>query len=137
MSTTNHSTLKHCLYLKSCTHFDNEFPFANDQSDIYIVLRYIKSDINYVINLRAVNETYPSIYINYIRVFRALNNMALCALRAIDFFSRNVTLRTPQTYVIVNRNSCYNLQAHTFFFSFKNMYIGDNFASRDNEIVSG
>jgi len=46
------------------------------------------------------------------------NNMALCALRAIDFFSQNVMSRMTQTYVIINRNNrrlILFLQTHVHF----------------------
>jgi len=48
----------------------------------------------------------------------SVNNMALCALRAIDFFSQNIMLRMTQTYVIINRNNCrliLFLQMHVHF----------------------
>lgn len=61
------------------------------------------------------------------------NNMALCALRAIDFFFRNVTLRTTQTYVISSIETLgSSWRARSF--SRKARNIGDDFASRDNKL---
>jgi len=57
------------LFIPEKLHIVRQWISFRERSEWHTQSYDIKSDINYVINLRDVNETYPSIYINYIRAF--------------------------------------------------------------------
>lgn len=92
----------------------------------------IKSDINYVINLRDVNETYPSIYINYHQGVQALTIWHY-ASRADDrlFFSK-CHVKNDAKHTLSSIERLARSQARSFLT--KTCTLASNFASRDNEL---